>query len=425
MPRDYGPHVLQRIKWSLLLGTALLFFVTSFFWQSPGEILAGLIRINLDPSPLITDYIVIGGLGAALWNSGLIILLGCWMIHMTRARLVGTLMAAVIMVAGFAFFGTNVFNVLPIIGGAWLYARFRKQRFGSVILAAFFGTALGPLVSILAFDLTYPLYISLPLSLMVGVLIGFATPALSGPFLRFHSGYTLYNIGFVAGVLGIISVSILRAYGHKIDSVSILSVNRPWQLTLLLIGIFSFMTIVGLFLNGWSLKGYGKLLGNSGRLVADFDILYGTALTLFNMGLMGFIAIVYVYLVDGPMNGAVVGGILSVAGFAAMGKHPRNTIPVMLGVLLATYTSPVMNHSNTSAVITALFATALAPIAGEYGFFAGVLAGFLHTTFARNVLGTHGGVNLYNNGFSTGFVAAALVPLLRTVRDRKEDREDA
>ncbi|MFO7736253.1 MAG: DUF1576 domain-containing protein, partial [bacterium] len=67
-----------------------------------------------------------------------------------------------------------------------------------------------------------------------------------------------------------------------------------------------------------------------------------------------------------------------------------------------------------------LFGTTLAPIAGQYGLKAGVVAGFFHLSIVMNVLVLHGGLNLYNNGFAGGFVASFIVPLIDALK-RKED----
>ena len=59
----------------------------------------------------------------------------------------------------------------------------------------------------------------------------------------------------------------------------------------------------------------------------------------------------------------------------------------------------------------------LAPIAGRFGIIAGIFAGFVHVSMAFNVGYLHGGINLYNNGFSGGFVAAMLVPICLFIAD--------
>ena len=105
-------------------------------------------------------------------------------------------------------------------------------------------------------------------------------------------------------------------------------------------------------------------------------------------------------------------------GFSTTGKHLRNILPVMFGVLLASF-AKVWNITEPSAILALLLSTTLAPIAGEFGVIAGILAGFLHSSVALNVGSVYGGMNLYNNGFAGGLVAVFLVPVIQSVMDRR------
>ncbi len=107
-----------------------------------------------------------------------------------------------------------------------------------------------------------------------------------------------------------------------------------------------------------------------------------------------------------------LGAILTVIGFSAFGNHWRNSLPVMIGVVLATKVGLTSDVSTFSLLLTAIFGTSLAPISGYYGPVAGVIAGVVHAALVTNITYLHGGLNLYNNGFSSGFVAATMVPLL-------------
>ena len=60
----------------------------------------------------------------------------------------------------------------------------------------------------------------------------------------------------------------------------------------------------------------------------------------------------------------------------------------------------------------------VAPIAGEFGFAAGVFSGMLHVAIVMCTAQMYGGLNLYNNGFSTGWVAIFMVPLLESFMKR-------
>ncbi|WP_185264893.1 DUF1576 domain-containing protein [Anaerocolumna cellulosilytica] len=57
--------------------------------------------------------------------------------------------------------------------------------------------------------------------------------------------------------------------------------------------------------------------------------------------------------------------------------------------------------SFTGIIISVLFSTTLAPIAGNYGPVAGFLAGVFHMILVTNVGIIHGRINLYNNGVFT------------------------
>ena len=158
-----------------------------------------------------------------------------------------------------------------------------------------------------------------------------------------------------------------------------------------------------------------KIYASSGRLVSDFVRIGDLPSTLVNMGIMGYISSAFVLLLGGAFNGPVIGGILTVVGFAAFGKHPRNTLPVLVGVYIASLLK-IWGGGSTGVIIAGLFGTTLAPIAGQYGILAGAVAGFFHLSIVMNVGVLHGGVNLYNNGFAGGFVASFLVPVIDALK---------
>jgi hypothetical protein len=87
----------------------------------------------------------------------------------------------------------------------------------------------------------------------------------------------------------------------------------------------------------------------------------------------------------------------------------------MLGVYLAILVTPVT--MTIGAILAIFFVTGLAPLAGKYGFLAGVLAGFIHLLITRLALDFQGGFDLYNNGFAAGFVAAVLSPIFATFKE--------
>ena len=125
--------------------------------------------------------------------------------------------------------------------------------------------------------------------------------------------------------------------------------------------------------------------------------------------------------VGGDLNGPVIGAILTIVGFSAFGKHPRNIVPIMLGVFLGSLFKP-FTAADPSILLAALFGTTLAPIAGRFGWHWGIVAGLVHSSAALSVGSLHAGLNLYNNGFAAGLVAAVLVPVIIAVKGKREGR---
>lgn len=92
---------------------------------------------------------------------------------------------------------------------------------------------------------------------------------------------------------------------------------------------------------------------------------YGPGLVYINMALLGIVFTTYILIVGGELNGPTIGGIFTVVGFCASGKHLKNVLPILLGVFLISYFSVHDVHS-TAVLLAALFGTTLAPISGWF-----------------------------------------------------------
>lgn len=407
----------DQIKCALLCIFSFFVIFYAFFLNTPIEIFEGLSRILIAPSILITDYMAVGNPGAAFFNSGVLMFICIAIAARVKVPLNGPVIAAIFTVGGFALFGKSMFNIWPIIGGVYLYSLYRKEKFSRFLLQALFGTALGPLVSLVAFGLDFPLRFALPLSIIIGLAAGFILPPMANHFVVFHQGYNLYNVGFTCGIAGMLIMALFRAFGLNAPSIMILSEGHNLVMAIFLMLFFSLMLLTGLFFTRVWLVSMRKLFMQPGRLVSDFVSSEGFGPSLVNMGLLGLISTGFVLAVSGQLNGPSIGGIFTVVGFGAFGKHVRNVIPIMLGVWLASLIK-IWDPSATVVVLAALFGTTLAPIAGSYGWAYGIIAGFVHMAVVMNVGILHGGINLYNNGFAGGFVAAVVVPIFDAVRSR-------
>ena len=72
------------------------------------------------------------------------------------------------------------------------------------------------------------------------------------------------------------------------------------------------------------------------------------------MGVMGISMTILALLFKAPLNGLVVGAILTVVGFSALSKHLFNTLPIIIGVVFA-YLLAGRSMSDTVCMINAHF----------------------------------------------------------------------
>ena len=205
--------IVEFLKKRMLLPILFVFlFAMAFVFDSPKEIWQGYLRILQSPSVLISDYLRIGGLGATLFNVATIILFNVLMLRYYKFKMTGPIFAGVLTIAGFSFFGKNIFNTLPIYLGIYLYAKTQKLDFKSFMIVVLFSTGISPLVSFMIFGTGWPLYYAIPAGIVAGVIAGFVLPAFSAHTIRFHRGYNLYNIGFALGVLSMLFAVILHSF---------------------------------------------------------------------------------------------------------------------------------------------------------------------------------------------------------------------
>lgn len=405
----------QRTLLRLLGLFAFNFFITAFVFNSPIELIEGYQRILRSPSILITDYFVIGNIGSAFLNASIMMSIGIVLVLITKVKVTGSVVAALFTVAGFALFGKNSFNIWPIFIGVYLYAKLQREPFSKYVVLVLFATAFSPLVSQIAYGFKFDPLIALPLSYLLGIFAGFMFPPLAAHFVKFHQGYNLYNIGFTSGIIGMVFMALFRSFGLNNDPTFHVAEGNNLPIGIFLGLYFTGMLVIGLRMSPQLKTDLKKISQSSGKLGTDFFQEAGIGATLINMALLGFMATGYILLVQAELSGPALGGIFTVVGFGAVGKQLKTTIPVILGVYIATAINIWDTHAPSS-VLAALFGTTLAPIAGVYGPIAGVVAGFFHMVVVMNVGVLHGGMNLYNNGFSGGFVAAVLVPILDAIR---------
>ena len=411
----------RRLDWILLAIVGLL-LVCAVLAQPGWSLLAGFWQIQISETGLITDPVATGGLGGALLNAALVLLLSTLLVRWMKLPVTGAAFACLFLMAGFAMLGKNLLNIAPIVAGGWLHALYKRESFAKYVYLTLYGTCLSPMVSFLMVH-TRPGFRWLAMALC-GLAIGFLLPAIARFTTRVHQGYNLYNVGFAAGILGLGIASVFKGFGVEFVSVGSWSQSGHGLLCGMMVVLLSGLFACGVLLGCRSPGAYRRVLRHSGRAVADFIILDGPGIALVNMALVGSVGLAYLLLLYGQgvrLNGPLVCCLFAMTGFGAFGKHPRNILPVMGGAVLAALLMVKVPITSPGVLLATLLCTCLAPIAGQFGGYWGAAAGFLHMTIVQNTSILHGGMNLYNNGFAAGLVCILLVPVIKSISPEPEE----
>ncbi len=288
-----GEREVRIYELAVTLFAITVFAFGCYVFHLKENVFEGLIRIISSPAALITDFLVIGGIGAGFLNSMLIFFFNLFLIRILNIKINGLILASMFTTFGFSFFGKNILNILPIYIGGILYSKYEGIMFRDVFVPVSFASALAPFISEIAFRTnasalapfiseiafrTNTFEFSYLNAVSLGIIIGFIITPLAAKMKSFHEGYNLYNLGFTAGILGAVFNSILKTYGFEVASRRLLSTEFDLALKIICSGIFILLIINGFFINNCSFKGYKKLCADNG-LEADFVEKYGFGLT--------------------------------------------------------------------------------------------------------------------------------------------------
>ena len=269
---------IERILWAVAISMMLF----AFCLYTPSGIFQGIWRIILHPDGLITDYSSVGGFGATFFNAGLIMAASIIIVKLSHAMISGPTIACIFLMAGFAMFGKNVANIWPIILGVFLFSKVNHESFSKYVYIALYATALSPLITAVAIESESMLQ-KLIVVIVFGAVIGFLTPPLATYCLRVHQGYNLYNVGFAAGLVGTLIVSVMKSFGFEITT----SLVWTYENNPLVVGYMYLLSTI-LMVAGWWMtpdkRSLKRIYRHSGRLVADF-ILLGKAQAHIGLGL--------------------------------------------------------------------------------------------------------------------------------------------
>jgi len=405
------------IDYYIMLGICISFILIAFLFDSPQQIFNGYLKIHASRSVLITDYIQLAGIGAALVNSAILVIFNLVMLIITKRDPNGKVIAALFLTIGFSLFGKNMFNTLPIMAGVWLYGKLNGKKFTDMVVFAMISTTISPIVSELAFLGGNINVIKFFIAYFTGIFIGFIFPVIADYVKGMHNHYCLYNGGIAGGFIATMFAGSLRSIGIEIIPENLWDTEHTFQLAILAYSI-AFGLIVYGFVTDKPVnvfRKYKELLKENNPDDCDYLTKYHNTCYI-NIGIMCIVSTSVMLVLGKPINGPILGGIFTVSGFAACGKHLRNALPIIAGSIIAAH----LNHLEFGAslnTLAILFSTGLAPIAGRYGWQWGIVTGFLHVSIAVFIGDINGGFNLYNNGFAGSFIAVIILPVISSINE--------
>ena len=422
-----------RVLRAMMCLFTLAFLIGAILAPDRSEMFSGLGRICTLPAQLTKDYFMpeLGSISGAMLNYFLVGAVCCALMFLPEANVGGGTVLGYFLTVGFCSYGMTIVNILPLMLGVAVYSLIKKQPFGKNLNFFMFATAIGPLISEVLFR--YPsatevhglTFTGLLLALVIGVVFGVAMPALCAHSPGFHKGYDLYNAGPAAGFLCfLIYAALYKVAGVEAPAIgaTLGDGNAAFVNTFCIIA-FGLCVVAGIALGG--IEDYGKLFLDSGYK-SDFTAKYSTGANILNVGVYGLFILLYYNLIDAKFTGPTMGAIFCMLCCCCNGATPWNVFPIMIGYVvmgLLNRLGVTAFAVNAQAIVVGLcFASGLAPISGEYGILAGIVAGMLHYGLVTSVPAIHGGFNLYNGGFTAGIVCFLYVPVLEHFFRSKRQR---
>lgn len=417
------------------------FFLAAVVMPDRGEIFSGLWRIVSNPSKVSTNYFAEGGYAATFFNAGTVCLVCTLLFVLTGATANAGSSLAFLLTAGFAFWGIDVLNIWPSFLGVALFCLLRRVPLKEHVNTMLFSTGIAPLVTEMAIrypgtEVTGFTWHGIVLALFIGGMIGFFLPAGLSHSPKAHKGYDLYSAALPVGLTAFFLRTILYlAPGVEVPaapSAELLKV-ASWEITNTFCFVMFGLCILAALAMGCRPRHYWCLLKDSGYS-ADFTKRHGNASMLMNMGVYGLFIVLYYNLTGATFNGVTFGCIFCMLACCNSGSHPGNVWPIMAGYVGASFLFAWISgveHGAFSMAINAqaitvglCFANGLSPVAGRYGWPAGILAGLMHYCLVTGVPALHGGFCLYNGGFTAALTCILLVPILETFCKTREERRE-
>ena len=430
----------ERFLKLFFTGFSLSFLLAAFFMPDRPDMISGFWRILNSPTKAATNFFSVGGYAATFLNMGLVGLV-CTALYCIPGRQANNAATLVtLLTVGFGSWGIHVLNIWPTMLGVALHCIVKGEKLGSRTNTMLFTTGLAPFISELMVRYPNPEVVGLhptgvALALIVGVIVGYFLPAGLDNSPKIHKGFALYSAALPIGMTAFLLHGFLyKAMGVPVpEAVSDLSVMDPKICNTFCCFLFAAFILAALFMGCTPLHYIKCIL--SPQHVVHFGGAFGNAAMLMNAGVFGFFILGYFTLVGAEFNGIVFGSVFCMLSTCNSGSHPLNAIPILLGYGIASQffqaLTPFSGGEFTqflhtqSLIVGICYANGLSPIAHEYGWSYGILVAALHFCMVTTTPQLHGGLCLYNGGFTAALVCLLILPGMEKHFRTKHERRSA
>ena len=417
---------------------SLSFLIAAFCMPDRADMLPGLLRIVSSPTLSSTNFFSLGGYAATFLNMGLVGLICTALYRLPGEKASHAATLVTILTTGFGSWGIHIVNMWPTMLGVVLHCIIRKQKLGSHTNAMLFTTGLAPFMSELMVRYPNPEVVGFtPVGVLaalgIGITAGFFIPEGLDNSPKIHKGFALYSAALPVGMIAFLLQSVLyKAMGIPIPgAISELHVANPYIVQGFCLALFSGCVIAALLM-GCTLRDYWHLLTDPDQVVC-FSSVYSNGHMLMNVGFYGLYILLYYTVIGAEFNGVTFGVIFCMLSTCNSGSHPGNIWPITLGYSMASQLFQLIapltggdftQYLNAQPIIVGLcYANGLSPIADKYGWRYGFFAAMLHYCMVTTVPQLHGGMCLYNGGFTAALVCLLMIPALeRHFRTKLERR---
>ena len=410
------------------------FLIAAFFMPDRAEMIPGLLRIIQNPTLSSTNAFSIGGYAATFLNMGLLGIICSLLYSIPGDKPNHEAVLVTLLTIGFGSWGIHILNIWPTMTGVVLYCLVKKEPLGDYTNLMMLTTGLAPFISeiLVRYPYDHVVSITLPrilLAFVVGIPAGFTIPAGLRNASNVHKGMTIYSAALPVGMAAFLMQSVLyRVMGVAIpNAVSELHVGSSFIVNTFCCILFA-SCILGALALGCRPKDYWQLMVDQ-KVVTNFSATYGNSVMLMNVGLFGFFILGYYNLIGAEFNGVTFGVIFCMLCTCNAGSHPSNVWPIMLGYAVISRVFQLIvplaqgNFTltlNAQAIVVGLcYANGLSLLSDKYGWFWGMVAAMLHYCMVTTTPLLHGGMCLYNGGFTTGLVCLLMLPTLDKIVDPK------